>query len=564
MNLIQSAHGAASLAAGAVDAKVAIVGAGAAGLCAAHELMRVGLTPVIFEAQPRLGGRCHTYSFQGDPKAFAELGAMRIPFSQQSVFHYLEELGVKARQAAYLVEGEWPTFPSPKQVDTRFYFRGSNFAFVACDGAYIGDGQVIQRVSAIEAKFNALLARDLEALQELDRAYSGGNGLSAAKYQEYVGRRLALWSNVVDAYQDKSLFEVLKEYRGTMGSWSTDDIEMLGAIGLGTGGIGAIYNTAYLETLRESYHRDDRDMRTIVGGVSQITDALWSARRARAHGLGQASVAELNQGQFHRRVTAIRTPDDPRNAIEVTYAENGEAKSAHFPAVIVSCSLRGLEMGIEFNREAFADEVWYAIRNFGMVSSQKVFVRTKTPFWKRWNADNAGDPLKQIVTTISDTTTRQSYFLDARLFGEGRQTPAGVALLSYSWASNAVKFNALSDEQKVRIGLDNLAEIYGREITDRFEEEIEEVRSINWDLEEGFGDAFRQANAGQYEQHRVLFQQGLGQSGSDNGLYLAGEALAWYGLSGWIEGALHTGINAALATIGRLNRLPEATLSAVG
>ena len=519
--------------------------------------MRVGLKPIIFEAQPRLGGRCYTYKFQDDskvPMAMAELGAMRIPTSQQTVFYYLDELGVKRKQNDYLVDGDWPLFPSPKAVDTRFYFRGGNFVYSVKDQCYVGDTFVIQQVNTVETKFNALLKRDLGALQALDKEYNEGNDLSPGQYQEYVGKRLALWSKVVDTYQNKSLFEVLTEYRGEVGSWSTDEIKLLGAIGIGTGGIGSVYNTAYLETLREAYHEDDRDQRLIVGGIDQLPKALWNVERSRAYDLPKDSVANLNYNHFHRKVIQIRTPENPLDWIEVTWEEDGNIHQYEFPAVILTCSLRGIEMGIDINREAFSDEVWYAIRDFGMVSSQKVFFLTRTPFWNEWNQHHHDDPLKQILTTISDNTLRQSYFFDKKDFGANLQTDYGVALMSYSWSGQAIKFDALTDEEKKKICLNAFEEIYGAEVRDIFEKISLSMHSICWDRMDGFHGAFRMTNPGQYQEQQDLFQQGLGQSRVNNGLYLAGEALAWYGLSGWIEGALHSGINAALATIQRLNK----------
>lgn len=558
LKLIQQQEGIAPLNKEYINTRVAIIGGGSAGLCAAHELMRVGLTPMVFEAQSRIGGRCYTYKFKDqDSKviAMAELGAMRIPTSQQTLFYYLEELGVKQRQQDYLIDGDWPLFPSPKAVDTRFYFRGRNFVYSVKDQSYVGDPFVIQQVNTVETKFNALLNRDLGALQALDKEYNEGNNLSPGQYQEYVGKRLALWSKVVDTYQNKSLFEVLIEYRGEMGSWSTDEIMLLGAIGIGTGGIGAVYNTAYLETLREAYHEDDRDQRLIVGGIDQLPISLWSAKRSRAHSLPIESVANLNHNQFHRKVIQIRTPENPLDWIEVTWEENGNRHKDKFPAVILTCSLRGIEMGIDINREAFSDEVWYAIRDFGMVSSQKVFFLTKTPFWNEWNQKQRDQPLKQILTTISDNTLRQSYFFDKKDFGVGanQKTDYGVALMSYSWSGQAIKFDALTEDEKKRICLNAFEEIYGAEVRDLFENQYADRYSICWDKMDGFHGAFRMANPGQYQQQQDLFQQGLGQSRVNNGLYLAGEALAWYGLSGWIEGALHSGINAALATIQRLN-----------
>ena len=47
----------------AAEARVAIVGAGLAGLTAAYELSKVGLKPHVYEGSTRLGGRCYSIKF---------------------------------------------------------------------------------------------------------------------------------------------------------------------------------------------------------------------------------------------------------------------------------------------------------------------------------------------------------------------------------------------------------------------------------------------------------------------------------------------------------------------
>src|SRR5436190_21570980 len=44
--------------------EVAIIGAGAAGMVAAYELLRAGIKPTIFEASDRIGGRHWSNHFQ--------------------------------------------------------------------------------------------------------------------------------------------------------------------------------------------------------------------------------------------------------------------------------------------------------------------------------------------------------------------------------------------------------------------------------------------------------------------------------------------------------------------
>src|SRR5206468_1664229 len=60
--------------------RVAIIGAGIAGLTAARELFRSGYTNIdIYEASRRLGGRTYSLPVAGQHTVF-EMGAMRLPF----------------------------------------------------------------------------------------------------------------------------------------------------------------------------------------------------------------------------------------------------------------------------------------------------------------------------------------------------------------------------------------------------------------------------------------------------------------------------------------------------
>lgn len=59
--------------------EIAVIGGGLSGIVAAYELMKMGLKPVVYEAD-RIGGRLRTVGFEGcDPSLTAEMGAMRFP-----------------------------------------------------------------------------------------------------------------------------------------------------------------------------------------------------------------------------------------------------------------------------------------------------------------------------------------------------------------------------------------------------------------------------------------------------------------------------------------------------
>lgn len=75
--------------------RVAVVGAGMAGLVAAFELEQAGHRVDIFEASMRVGGRIWTHRFGDD--THAELGAARIGRHHGCVMHYVDALGVDVR-----------------------------------------------------------------------------------------------------------------------------------------------------------------------------------------------------------------------------------------------------------------------------------------------------------------------------------------------------------------------------------------------------------------------------------------------------------------------------------
>ncbi|NEB70173.1 FAD-dependent oxidoreductase, partial [Streptomyces fulvissimus] len=69
--------------------EVAVIGGGLSGIVTAYELMKMGLKPVVHEAD-QIGGRLRTVGFDGcDPGLRAEMGAMRFPPSSTSLQHYI-------------------------------------------------------------------------------------------------------------------------------------------------------------------------------------------------------------------------------------------------------------------------------------------------------------------------------------------------------------------------------------------------------------------------------------------------------------------------------------------
>ena len=74
--------------------RVIIVGAGVAGLVAGYELKRAGHTPVILEAQQRVGGRLYTLRDPFTDGLYAEVGGMRIPRAHKLTTAYIDKFNL--------------------------------------------------------------------------------------------------------------------------------------------------------------------------------------------------------------------------------------------------------------------------------------------------------------------------------------------------------------------------------------------------------------------------------------------------------------------------------------
>src|SRR4051794_20763042 len=92
------------------DADVIIVGAGISGMIAARRVLEAGLTPLVLEADERVGGRILPQ--EAVPGVPIELGAQWIGDTHQRMFALAAELGVE-------------TYPQYDEGETSYELDGS-------------------------------------------------------------------------------------------------------------------------------------------------------------------------------------------------------------------------------------------------------------------------------------------------------------------------------------------------------------------------------------------------------------------------------------------------------
>lgn len=512
----QNAGSIASLPEAHWNTPVAVIGAGAAGLVAAYELLRIGASPVVFEAHPqRLGGRLYSQPFtntQGrpDPTTFAEMGAMRFPTSSRLLFHYINDVfGLRTTQA----------FPNPGQVPTRLYYENSVIDWPA--------GHLCP--AGFEGVYNDWLNFIEELVSPLRHAWQN----------HQLDEVIDIWQEYIDRYKDLSFYNVLR--RG-ISWWTEEDMNKFAALGIGSGGFGPLFPFGFLEILRIVINRMEQDQQLLVAGSSALMQTFYTQPVTRPNGERQ-SLQSIDAVLFNTPVKTIVSGSDGNPIVYYANPSSGNIEARSFPAVIVATTTRSMGiLGMTLHatgspRSVVNDSVKSAIRNIPLINSSKMFIRTATKFWK-------SDPT--IPQNIQmDELPRGVYALDYP------QTENGVILISYTWGDDSSKLQGLSKEERFVQFKQAIAQV-----CPQFAEHMVplngEILNIDWQATDYCHGAFKLQYPGQEQNAHDLYYQFLSvlNPAVDRGVYLAGDSVSWSG--GWIEGALHTGINAACAAAKRI------------
>lgn len=490
--------------------EVAIVGAGMAGLTAAHELMKLGLRPVVYEAS-RLGGRLRSQAFEGGAGAVAELGGMRFPRSGTAFFHYVDRLGLSTRP-----------FPNP---------------LTPAAGCTVVDlAGVTHRARTLDdlpPLFREVATAWGDALEE----GAGFSALQDALRARDVPRLKALWNALVPRWDDRTFYDFVAQ-SSAFQALSFRHREVFGQVGFGTGGWDSDFPNSMLEILRVVLTGCDDDQHLVVGGVQQVPQGLWRLAPGadeRVHWGAGTSLASLHGGAPRPGVAAIARAADGQLDVTDTLGT-----TRRYPAVLVTCQSWLLTTQIAVEESLLSQPLWMALDRTRYMQSSKTFVMVDRPFWN----DLRDDGWPVMGMTLTDRLTRGTY-----LFDNGPDQP-GVICLSYAWMSDALKMLPHPTARRVQLALEALRKIYPD--VDIARHVIGDPISVSWEADPHFLGAFKGALPGHYRYNHRMYGHFLQDAlpPAERGLFLAGDDVSF--TPAWVEGAVQTALNAVAGIVRHL------------
>jgi hypothetical protein len=555
------------------DTSVAIIGAGISGLCALYELVRCGLQPDLYEVRDNIGGRLDSKVFDDPDKKgtyVAEMGAMRFPDTSKLLWHYLHEA---LRILGMPDDPELKIFPNPGKVVTALNVEGQTNLWKS-DPTKEGFG-LPPRVQKLKDDF-------LEALDEHTtftvEGYMVGLGQVAdlLKLEELppLERRLirGYWAQVIETFDGYSLERFLREkMTRSPYSWQERDFRLFAAVGMGTGGFGQDYPTAFIDFLRYDtwayealyqlpYSSNDiaqlmmKAIRKIGWTGKLVTAPVFAVVRATGW-KGKIGVLSPNPEDYDFAIVAtgnvsMITPmllgaNEALDSIEVLH---GVFACENDPAVPTS---------------TWCYSIRQSLRNLTAYPSTKIWQLAKKPFADPDWPTLGGEPLRWILT---DREAGQTAWFDPYPEDPAAYTPL---LVTYQNGFDATRYGGFREGVQIgmTVGSQLMRDYWGMKLEGSQKEigkpleivtaagRTDQEFQVDWHNEPFINGGFRLALPGQYHYNAALAFQYLAAADEriDDAykrVFLAGE-YAFF-LDGWVEGPMHAAVNAASAVLHRI------------
>ncbi|MFF3001626.1 flavin monoamine oxidase family protein [Kitasatospora sp. NPDC057940] len=475
--------------------RVAVIGAGVAGLVAAYELQRRGFGIVLYERSNQPGGRVRTHRFWDG--THADLGAMRIPGNHHCVLHYVSQFGLRTRPFVNF------------NPDAYYHLRGRRAR--------------VQEVHALHPAYALRAAEKQDPVRILDR-------LLTAAWETLTPdqRRRVLdghWDDpALDRLVSVSLWQYVHEHL------SQDAWDLLGH----ASGLVHYEQSSLLEVLVDYFGLFHAGQVELVDGTDRLVHAFVRRLRPRTLQLS-TQIDELSL---------------TRRGVRVHGRRLGGTITEDVDFVVCCVPVPALDQ-ISF-RPGLPHHQRHAIRGISYASSTKTLVHTKRRGWELDDRIFGGG-------SFTDMPIQQCWYpsdnarpVDGRTNGStvGRRRWAArdpqrshepaVLVGAYLWGANARRLTTLPPADRDLLVLKCLERLHPGILRD-----ADDIVHWNWDDQVGMGGgAFAHLAPGEHT--RYLTGLGAPHPTDDPRIFFAGEHLS--GAHAWMQGAAQS----ALAVVGRL------------
>ena len=504
--------------------RVAVLGAGMAGLVAAHELSGLGHDVVIYEASSRIGGRVWTRRFSDGQ--YHEFGAMRFPASHDHTRYYANEVcGLTFR---------------------KFYSHHDE-----ADGFYF-----IKNKLSLHTDYDLKLLPELELTQDEQDLIKNGPIPEAAKSKQLlnllVGPLVAIIQEIKSDEDDlKALFGHIPPTRRILELetlslenflkhtlTSASAFELIGAVT----GLEVWWDKAITMFIRDEIVGSD-GLEEIVGGTSLLPETLVTKLYSRNVEVRLRHKVTSINNQRQKVQLGVRNRD----------SKDGAAELIDFDYVICTIPFSVLR---RLKLDGLSHEKLSAIRNLTYASSTKVLLHCRQRFWET-NYDIFGggsqtDLISRSIYYPSDNAVDGGGSSKGEMKGlftsyrsgkrEGRSVDAslgsGVLVGSYNWGADARRLGGLSKDERAEVVKQNVSNIHPEIVESGM---VVDHDSMFWDEYEWAGGAFCFMRPGDF----LKYYSGAIQS--EGNLFFAGEHCSLD--QAWIQGALISSLRAVEETV---------------